>query len=59
MLYEEWLWKLNDLPTQSHQKPRGDMMDTYKIMNVVYDVCKGLFVQGTQVVTRWHDEIYN
>ncbi len=53
--YEERL-KYLKLPTLRFRRLRGDMIETYKIMNNIYDesVTKGLFTRNTSERTRGH-----
>lgn len=53
--YEDRLKHLK-LPTLRFRRLRGDMIETYKIMNNIYDerVTKGLFTRNTSERTRGH-----
>ena len=53
--YEERLKKL-DIPTLAYRRSRGDMVETFKIVNGVYDgdVCGGLFKIQEGLRTRGH-----
>ena len=53
--YEERLKKLN-LPTLAYRRSRGDMVETFKIINGLYDrdICEDLFKMQEGLETRGH-----
>ncbi len=53
--YEERLRKLH-LPTLAYRRSRGDMVETFKFVNGVYDkeLCEGLFCMQEESGTRGH-----
>ncbi len=57
LAYPERLRKL-ELPTLAYRRARGDMVETFKVMNCVYDrsVSEGLFMKQDESVTRGHEK---
>ena len=55
--YQDRLRKL-DLPALAYRRSRGDMVETFKIMNCVYDrsVSEVLFMEHDGLVTRGHEK---
>ena len=47
-----------DLPTLAYRRSKGDMVETFKIMNCVYDrsVSEGLFMEQDGSVIRGHEK---
>lgn len=57
MSYEQRLSKL-ELPTLAYRRIRGDMIETYKIVNGSYDrdVCEDLLTMSEDIGTRGHNK---